>query len=171
MPIAQPHTRLAGRFSNDLLIKPNRLVEIAQLTQGGSAQVRNADVFRIDVEDVVEQFERFGRAPGSTQDEREICLRRCERGSDLQRSAKQVLRIPPAPDARRQLGEHADRQRVERIFLQVGLQQPLGDVEPVFIHRQRGLDETRMPLAADGGLGRHGSTVASSETHGYAHHP
>ena len=67
------------------------------------------------------------------EDQRQIGPRRGEVGRDLERAPKQILGILHPPDPRRQLGQHADRADVERVFLEVRLQQPLGDVEPVVV--------------------------------------
>ena len=71
-------------------------------------------------------------------------------GCNLQRPPEQRLGILQPPDPRRELGQHPDRANVERIFLEVRLQDPLGDVEAIFVHRRRGLDEPRMPAAISG---------------------
>ena len=83
-----------------------------------------------------------------------LALAAVQPGRDLDRAAKQVLGIAQPPDPRRQLGQHSDRRGVERVFLEVRLQQPLGDVEPVLVQRHRGLDQARMP-AGRGESGRH----------------
>ena len=104
--------------------------------------------------------DRFGRPAHPAQDQRQIGLGRRPAGRKLDRPAKQVLRIAPPPDARRQLGQHADRRGIERVFLEVRLQQALGDVEPVLVQRHRRLDQARVQMV---GSGRH---VATSQPSG-----
>ena len=93
---------------------------------------------------------RFGRASHAAEHQREVGLGCGPARRQLDRPAEQILGIAPAPDPRRQLGEHADRRGVERVFLEVRLEDPLGDVEPVLVERHRRLDQARMPMRADG---------------------
>ena len=97
----------------------------------------------------VQQRHGFGRAAGTPEDQREIGARGGEVRRNLQRAAQQSLGVPHAADPRRKLGQHPDRPDVERIFLEVRLQQPFRDVEAVLVERQRRLDQARMPARRD----------------------
>jgi hypothetical protein len=124
-----------------------------------------ADLVRLEREHILEQFHRFRGAARPPQDQGEVGLGRGPLRRELDRPAQQMLRIAPAPDPRRQLAQHADRRDVERVFLEVRLQQPLGDVEPVLVHRHRRLDQARMPAAGYGCLRRHGKSLAPRFRH------
>ena len=67
---------------------------------------------------------------------------------NFQRPPEQILGILQPPDPRRQFGQHADRADVERVFLEMRLEDPLGDIQAIFVQRRRGLDQPRMPAAA-----------------------
>ncbi len=68
--------------------------------------------------------------------------------STARRSRFSASRQPPYPSGK--LGEHADRPGVERVFLEVRFEQPLGDVEPVLVQRHGGLDQAWVPMTSRG---------------------
>src|SRR5881394_3784822 len=112
-------------------------------------------------EDDFKQVQRF-RGPAKTaQDDGQIGSRPHEVGIDLERSSKERLRVFEPPEPCRELGEHADRPNVERILLQVRLENALGDVQAVVMHRGRGLDETWVEMTGqDRG---HADTLAQAK--------
>ena len=100
----------------------------------------------LERENFVQQIERFIRAAGSAQDQRQVCAGRRPGGRKLDRPPKQLLRIAHPADASGKLGKHPHRPNVERIFLQMRLQQALGDVETIFVERHRRLHQPRMQM-------------------------
>ena len=90
---------------------------------------------------------RFGRSAHSAEYQREIRPCGGKTRGQLDRPAQEVLRVAESSDPRGQLREHPDRRNVERVLLEVRFQQAFGDVQPVLVHRHRGLDEPRVPPA------------------------
>ncbi len=164
--VAHPHLRLLRRPLQHLFVQRHRAFEFAEAAKRRRFQVPVAQPFRLVREHAVEKLERFGRTPHPPQYEREICPCRRPRGCDLDRSTEQILRVAPAAYARGKFREHPDRLGVEWILIEVRLQDPLGHIEPVFVHRDRRLDETRMEMRGCRGLGRHESNtvIASAAT-------
>jgi len=74
----------------------------------------------------------------------------------------------PAPDTGGKFCKHSDRRGVIRVFLEVRLQDSLGDVEPVLVQGHRRLDQARIQARADWRLRRHRPTVAPSDARRYA---
>ena len=108
-----------------------------------------------DIQGIIEQLKSLRRAPGAAEHERQVRPCRREARRDLHGPPQQILGVAPAPDPRRELGEHADRGGVERVLLEVRLQEPLGDVEPVLVERHRRLDQARMKMRRERSLRCH----------------
>jgi hypothetical protein len=140
MAVAEPHAGLFLRLFKQGFVKLESLAEISELAQRRGPEVEHAEVFLVDGEDLVEQLERFGGPASPSEHEREVRPRRVEARRYLYGPAKQILGIAPAPDPAGELGQHSDSRRVERVFLEVRLEQALGDVEAVLVERHRGLD-------------------------------
>ena len=113
------------------------------------------DLVRLGSEDVVHQLQCLGGPSHPAEHQREVCFCGSPAGCELDRPPEQILGVAPAPDPSGEFGEHADCRGVERVFLEVRLQDPLGDVEPIVIQRHRRLDQARMPVRANGCLCRH----------------
>ena len=105
---------------------------------------------------------------------RQIGARAGEARRDLQRPPEQRLGIAQPADPRGKLGQHPHRPDVERVVLEMRLEDPLGEVEAVVMHRHRRLDEPRMPALRSWNGGDHGrglsapGRLAPSRRRGYA---
>jgi len=148
--IAEPDPRLVRCFLEQLLIEAERLPEVAELAQCGRSEVHDAQILGIDRENLVEQFERLRWPSGSTQHHRKIRSSSGKARRDLDRSSKQILGVGEPSNPRSELRQHSDRRGVEGIFLEVRLEQSLGDVETVLVERHRRLDEAGVPACSEG---------------------
>ena len=141
MAIAHPHFGLIRRVLEHLRIKRQRLVKFADAAEGGGLQIEIAGIVRIFHRHPRQFLQRFARAVGAVEHEREIGARRGEIRGQLDRAAQQVFRVGIAPDAPGKFRKQADRAHVERVFLEQAAQQRLRLVQQIVVHRQRGADE------------------------------
>ena len=126
------------------------------------------EILGFGFEDVVEKIECFRRSSHAAKHQRKVRLGGRPTRSQLDRPPQKIFGVAPASDPRSKLREHADRADIERVFLQVRLENSLGDVEAILIERHRCLDEPRMPAGSGRILGRHVGSVAPSASRRYA---
>ena len=100
-------------------------------------------MIRLGREQLVQFDQRLRRAILAIEHEREVGARGGEGRRQLQRAAQQILRIPVAADPPGQFRQHTDRARVERIALQILLEQRLRDVKLPIMQRERGIEQHR----------------------------
>ena len=150
MPVAHPDARLVRGFFQHLRIKHQRIVEVTDAAQRGGLQVGVAGIVRVFGQHLVELRNRLRRAVLAVEHQRQIGPRRGEARSQLHRAAQQRLAVLVAPDPPGQLGQHSDRGDIERMRFQMRAQARFGIVQPVFVHRQRRLDQRGRILSQAG---------------------
>ena len=132
--IAEPHSGLVGRPRQHRLVQPDRLARnrrAARASRPSGSNVRCRRARR-----------RRSRRAAPALPPAGPCGRGPARGSLSPRSNPGAISTArrsrfsasrQRPIRAGQLGQHADRRGVERVFLEVRLEQPLGDVEPVLV--------------------------------------
>lgn len=109
-----------------------------------------AKLLAFRTEEIIQQWEGFCGAAHAAEHHRQIGARGMEIRSDLQCAPEQRFRIAVATDPRRQFREHADGARIERVALEIALEQPLRDVQAVGVKRVSGFDQQARELAKGG---------------------
>src|SRR6185295_8396627 len=123
--VCHERSRLVRSLGDHLLIELEGLVEVAQARERRRMQAEIARAIGLGRDNFINQRQRLGGAPEPTQHHREIGARRGEVRVDLKGAAKETLGVLKAAEPCSKLSEHADCPHIERVFLQVRLENAL----------------------------------------------